>query len=140
VAFRRHGHNELDSPQATLPLTYERIQKHPRVLDLYAADLQARGLIPDTLLDSLKAQIEGQYEEEFAAYESGLYREQPRDWLATSWQGDALQVTSPAADTTPRHVVQINATALCGLRAPELGTVHSQTGLSVMTGQCIDPK
>lgn len=94
---RRHGHNELDNPQATLPLTYERIQEHPRVLDIYAADLRERGLISDSLLDSLKAQIEGQYQEEFAAYESGLYREQPRDWLATSWQGDALQVTSPAA-------------------------------------------
>lgn len=50
----RHGHNELDDPQATLPLTYERIQEHPRVLDIYAARLSAQGLIPASLLDSLK--------------------------------------------------------------------------------------
>lgn len=40
-----------------------------------------------------QAEVQAAYEEEFAAYEAGLYREQPRDWLATSWQGDALQVS-----------------------------------------------
>ncbi len=39
-----------------------------------------------------QAEVQAKFEEEFAAYEAGLYREQPRDWLATSWQGDALQV------------------------------------------------
>ncbi|BDA49631.1 probable 2-oxoglutarate dehydrogenase E1 component [Coccomyxa sp. Obi] len=91
VGYRRHGHNELDDPQATLPLTYERIQEHPRVLDIYAARLSAQGLIPASVLDSLKAEVQAKFEEEFASYEAGLYREQPRDWLATSWQGDALQ-------------------------------------------------
>ena len=54
IATGRHGHNELDDPQATLPLTYARIQAHPRVLDIYADRLQQGGLIPPTLLDSLK--------------------------------------------------------------------------------------
>lgn len=54
LATGRHGHNELDDPQATLPLTYACIQAHPCVLDIYADRLQHRGLIPPTLLDSLK--------------------------------------------------------------------------------------
>ncbi len=40
----------------------------------------------------VQAEVQAKFEEEFASYEAGLYREQPRDWLATSWQGDALQV------------------------------------------------
>ncbi len=41
---------------------------------------------------AVQAEVQAKFEEEFASYEAGLYREQPRDWLATSWQGDALQV------------------------------------------------
>ena len=47
---RRHGHNEQDSPHATLPLTYDRIAKHPRVQDIYAERLHARGLTTPELL------------------------------------------------------------------------------------------
>lgn len=43
---------------------------------------------------AVQAEVQAKFEEEFASYEAGLYREQPRDWLATSWQGDALQVAS----------------------------------------------
>lgn len=39
----------------------------------------------------MQEEIQRQYEEEYAAYEAGTYREQPHDWLGTSWQGDALQ-------------------------------------------------
>lgn len=47
----RHGHNEQDSPHATLPLTYGRIGQHPRVLDIYAERLHARGLTTPELLE-----------------------------------------------------------------------------------------
>ena len=49
--MRRHGHNEQDSPHATLPLTYDRIARHPRVLDMYAERLHARGLTTPELLE-----------------------------------------------------------------------------------------
>lgn len=41
----RHGHNELDEPSATLPLTYRSIAEHPRVLQLYSERLQSSGLV-----------------------------------------------------------------------------------------------
>ena len=37
-------------------------------------------------------ELRQQYEAEYAAYEAGAYTERVHDWLATSWQGDALQV------------------------------------------------
>lgn len=50
----RHGHNELDNPRTTLPLTYEKIQDHPRVLDIYAAKLNEQGLTTPALLHDIK--------------------------------------------------------------------------------------
>jgi 2-oxoglutarate dehydrogenase E1 component len=43
VGYRRNGHNELDDPRVTLPLSYQLIQQHPTVLELYARKLQVRG-------------------------------------------------------------------------------------------------
>ncbi len=37
-------------------------------------------------------ELQQQYEAEYAAYKAGAYTERVHDWLATSWQGDALQV------------------------------------------------
>jgi 2-oxoglutarate dehydrogenase E1 component len=54
VGYRRHGHNELDNPKTTLPLTYERIQRHPRVLNIYAQRLHARGLTTPALLQDIQ--------------------------------------------------------------------------------------
>jgi hypothetical protein len=69
-----------------------------------------------------QAEVQAAYEEEFAAYEAGLYREQPRDWLATSWQGDALQVSPsyihavlPAPDMASSSALLLCGT--CGLCA-----------------------
>lgn len=40
----------------------------------------------------VQAQAAEQYEQEFAAFQSGKYKESAQNWLQSSWQGDALQV------------------------------------------------
>ncbi len=48
---RRHGHNEQDEPSATMPLTYQAVAAHPRVLQLYSERLQAAGAVTAAEVD-----------------------------------------------------------------------------------------
>ncbi|ETM35372.1 oxoglutarate dehydrogenase (succinyl-transferring), E1 component, variant 3 [Phytophthora nicotianae] len=45
VCYRRHGHNEQDSPEITAPIMYHFINKHPTVIKLYSQKLTSEGAL-----------------------------------------------------------------------------------------------
>lgn len=53
VCYRRHGHNEADEPNATQPLMYQKVKKHPVPRQLYAEQLTAEGTIDDHEVEKL---------------------------------------------------------------------------------------
>jgi len=55
VCYRRHGHNEADEPNATQPLMYQKIKKHPVPRDIYADQLIAEGTIQKHEVEKLIA-------------------------------------------------------------------------------------
>lgn len=56
VCYRRHGHNEADEPNATQPLMYQKIKKHPVPRQIYADQLIAEGTINKHEVDKLVAE------------------------------------------------------------------------------------
>ncbi|WP_416308486.1 2-oxoglutarate dehydrogenase E1 component [Neptunicella sp. SCSIO 80796] len=53
VCYRRHGHNEADTPDATQPLMYKKIKKHPVPRELYAQQLMDEKTINQHEVDKL---------------------------------------------------------------------------------------
>ncbi|MEZ5873550.1 MAG: 2-oxoglutarate dehydrogenase E1 component [Hyphomicrobiales bacterium] len=83
--YRRHGHNEADEPAFTQPLMYQRIAKHPSVVEVYADRLIEEGLFTREEVDDLQARFRAYLEEEFGAGET--YRPNRADWLDGRWSG-----------------------------------------------------
>lgn len=54
VGHRRRGHNELDSPMITLPLSYNAIEAHPTVLQQYARLLEAQGMTSSSRVQEMR--------------------------------------------------------------------------------------
>lgn len=53
VCFRRHGHQEQDTPAITQPLMYRSVAAHPGIRQIYANKLVASGLVTDEQVSSI---------------------------------------------------------------------------------------
>ncbi len=47
IGYRRFGHNEGDEPAYTQPVMYEEVRNHPTAREVYARDLEERGIISE---------------------------------------------------------------------------------------------
>ncbi len=83
VCYRRNGHNEADEPNATQPLMYQKIKKHPTPRELYADKLIKAGQFS---ADEVQAMIDG--------YRNALDK---GECVVEEWR----QMTEVAVDWTP---------------------------------------
>jgi 2-oxoglutarate dehydrogenase E1 component len=63
VGYRRFGHNEGDEPAYTQPGMYEIIRDHPSVREIYARDLEERGIISEGEAEEMVEEIRAQMDE-----------------------------------------------------------------------------
>jgi 2-oxoglutarate dehydrogenase E1 component len=63
IGYRRFGHNEGDEPTYTQPIIYEKVREHPSVREIYARDLEERGLISEGEAEEMVQEIQNQMKE-----------------------------------------------------------------------------
>jgi 2-oxoglutarate decarboxylase len=106
IGYRRYGHNEADEPAYTQPTMYELIKRHPRVREVFAAQLVERDVVSSEevrILDdeilrrltnehqALKARIA---DSEHVEHQTGQYEldRTPSPRVKTAVGADRLQV------------------------------------------------
>lgn len=82
VCYRRHGHNEADEPNATQPLMYQKIKKHPTPKQVYANYLISKNLIDADLANEMA----NLYRDALDKGDCVVEEWRPMAALAVSWQ------------------------------------------------------
>jgi 2-oxoglutarate dehydrogenase E1 component len=82
VCFRRHGHQEQDTPAITQPLMYRAIASHPGVRTVYAQQLIKEGVVtPDQVTNYFEAQRESfEHARESNAVEAAVQPDEIPAW------------------------------------------------------------
>jgi len=88
VSYRKHGHNELDDPRITHPLTYDLIGKHRSTLNMFTDKMVSEGCITEQQIVEEKEQYLDLCRVEFEA--SQEYQPDASNFLMSNWQGDAM--------------------------------------------------
>ena len=110
--YRRSGHNEMDLPEFTQPLMYQKIKSHPTTLNIYEKKLIEEGVLTTNEVENEKSTYIDKLNQELKFAKS--YKPNKADWLEGSWKGitvasidarrgktginDCLLYTSDAAD------------------------------------------
>jgi 2-oxoglutarate dehydrogenase E1 component len=63
IGYRRYGHNEGDEPTYTQPKMYEKIRSHPSVRELWAKELERRGVISEGEAEKMVEEMQSRMEE-----------------------------------------------------------------------------
>ncbi|ASK60932.1 2-oxoglutarate dehydrogenase E1 component [Virgibacillus phasianinus] len=58
VGYRRYGHNEMDEPRTTQPLLYQNIDKHPTAANVFAKEMEEKGIVDSDGFKKIKNDVE----------------------------------------------------------------------------------
>jgi 2-oxoglutarate dehydrogenase E1 component len=83
--YRRHGHNEGDEPMFTQPLMYKEIGAHRSVKEIYAAKLEAEGVVTAEEVAALDEALREKLDKALEA--ASNYKPNKADWLEGKWAG-----------------------------------------------------
>ncbi|KJE90257.1 oxoglutarate dehydrogenase [Capsaspora owczarzaki ATCC 30864] len=150
VGYRRHGHNEVDQPNFTQPLMYQRIDAHPRVFSLYAKQLISEGVVSQEFVD----QAVGKYMEEAeAAFDrSKDFKMDKKDWLESYWKGfksseQLAKIQNTGVDVAAlQHVGRVSASypsdftphpQLAKILATRIETIEKGKDIDWATGEAL---
>ncbi len=133
--YRRFGHNEGDEPSFTQPLMYREIRRHPPVSRLYAARLEAEGVIPAGWVEGEIQAFTTFLESEFEA--ASTYLPNKADWFEGRWSGLGRPSTP---ESERRNVVTAVSEPLVKEIGRILTTVPEDVTIHKTLGRIIDAR
>jgi 2-oxoglutarate dehydrogenase E1 component len=83
--YRRYGHNESDEPMFTQPHMYKEIGGHKTVKEVYAAHLEAEGVVTAQDVAAMDAELRAKLDKALEAATN--YKPNKADWLEGKWAG-----------------------------------------------------
>src|SRR5471032_1683101 len=83
--YRRYGHNESDEPMFTQPLMYKEIGGHKTVKQVYAAQLEAEGVVTAADVAAMDTELREKLDKALEAATN--YKPNKADWLEGKWSG-----------------------------------------------------
>ncbi len=86
LGYRKYGHNEGDEPRFTQPNLYKAIAKHPNPRDVYAAKLEAEGVIPEGYIKEIEKKYKLLLEKEYAKSKEDT-ASRVRPFMDNVWHG-----------------------------------------------------
>src|SRR3954453_20948241 len=81
----RYGQNESDEPMFTQPLMYKQIGGHKTVKEVYAAQLEAEGVVSAAEVQAMDAELRANLDKALDAATN--YKPNKADWLEGKWAG-----------------------------------------------------
>jgi 2-oxoglutarate dehydrogenase E1 component len=86
VSYRRNGHNEIDEPMFTQPLMYKRIKQTKPVVDIYANQLIAEGVVTAEEVKTVKEKYDKICDDAMEQAKTETHIKY-KDWLDSPWSG-----------------------------------------------------
>ena len=83
--YRRYGHNEADEPMFTQPHMYKEIGGHKTVKEVYAARLEAEGVVSPADVAAMDTELRSKLDKALEAATN--YKPNKADWLEGKWTG-----------------------------------------------------
>ena len=122
--YRRSGHNEMDLPEFTQPLMYQKIKEHKTALKIYEEKLKDESILKDAEILNQHEEYKKILEEEFAL--SNTYKSNKADWLEGSWKGLSTASFDARRGKTSVTIEDLNSIAREIHEIPENFNIHKR--------------
>jgi probable 2-oxoglutarate dehydrogenase E1 component DHKTD1 len=122
IAYRKHGHNEVDEPSFTQPLMYKNIRSRKSIVAKYGEKLQAEGLLTDATIAKVGQRLVDYLEAELAA--TAAWKPSAADHFQGRWRGVGQSKDMHVSPATGVEAAALREAGMASVTYPANMSVH----------------